>query len=453
MAKIAQRHLFDWRQVEAAGDLDRLRLVLSAMPDEEFVSLLERRRGHGRDDYPIRPTWNALLSGIVLQHKSAASLLREMWRNAELRELCGFDPAGGAAAIPSADAFGRFLELVMDHRDGLLGIFDRLVDELAQVLPDLGRKLAVDSKGIRSHGRPVRDVEKQKEDDRRRDTDADWGTKTYRGTHKDGTAWEKVFRWFGYKIHMVVDTVYEMPLGFRVTKASKNDCPELLPLIETLREKHPAVYDRSDELAADKAYDSIENLRDLHEDHHIKPVIDTRQLWQGEPTRTLFPNRADSFAYNEKGQVLCVCPATGEMRPMFFAGFESDRGTLKYRCPAAAWGVDCRGRKDCERRASVGAFGRVIRVPLDFDRRIFTPIARSTPKWERAYDRRTAVERVNSRIDQVLGFEEHFIRGLAKMETRLTLALIVMLAMALGRIRADQQDLMRSLTAPVRRAA
>jgi hypothetical protein len=92
-------------------------------------------------------------------------------------------------------------------------------------------------------------------------------------------------------------------------------------------------------------------------------------------------------------------------------------------------------------------------VPLELDRRIFTPIARCTPKWDKAYDRRTSVERVNSRIDQVLQFERHTIRGHAKMQTRVTLALIVMLAMALGRIRANQADLMRSLTAPVRRIA
>jgi hypothetical protein len=94
-----------------------------------------------------------------------------------------------------------------------------------------------------------------------------------------------------------------------------------------------------------------------------------------------------------------------------------------------------------------------VRVPLELDRRIFTPIARPSRTWAKAYDRRTAVERVNSRLDRVLGFEEHFIRGQAKMEARVTLALMVMLAMALGRIRADQASLMRSLTAPVRRAS
>ncbi len=60
---------------------------------------------------------------------------------------------------------------------------------------------------------------------------------------------------------------------------------------------------------------------------------------------------------------------------------------------------------------------------------------------------------MNSRLDCVLGFEQHTIRGLAKMKTRVTLALIVMLATALGRIEADQAELMRSLTAPANQVA
>jgi hypothetical protein len=33
------------------------------------------------------------------------------------------------------------------------------------------------------------------------------------------------------------------------------------------------------------------------------------------------------------------------------------------------------------------------------DRRIFTPLARSSYAWKRVYQKRTAVERVNSRLD------------------------------------------------------
>ncbi len=78
MAVIPQVHLFSWPDLDAASDLDRFRLVLSALPDEPLVRFLELRRGRGRDDYPSRPTWHALVVGIVFQHPSATSLLREL---------------------------------------------------------------------------------------------------------------------------------------------------------------------------------------------------------------------------------------------------------------------------------------------------------------------------------------------------------------------------------------
>jgi hypothetical protein len=173
----------------------------------------------------------------------------------------------------------------------------------------------------------------------------------------------------------------------------------------------------------------------------------------------LFGDRVDVVLYDELGKVYCQAPierhGADELREMAFVGFEKDRGCLKYRCPASFYGFECQGRVECEELAplGVGEFGRTVRVPLELDRRIFTPIARPSGKWQKVYDRRTAVERINSRIDRVLGFEQHFIRGQAKMEARVTLAMVVMLAMALGRIRANQAELMRSLTAPVKRAA
>ena len=459
MATIVQPYIFSWKHIEADSVLNRLRLVLAALPDEPFVRHLEQRRGKGRDDYPVRPVWNAMLAGIVFQHPSAASLLRELMRNGELRDLCGFDPVLGAAAVPSDDAFGRFLSVVMDEHDALVDIFHHLIEALNARLPGLGNKLAVDSKAIRSYGRPVRDEEKRQQDDRRRDIDANWGTKTYKGLRADGSPWEKVSRWFGYKLHLLVDSEYELPLAFDVAKASSSDMINLMPLVEQLADNHSELAEGAVELSADKGYDSKANNAELLDDHDIKPVIDKRELWrenhsdQEASTRSLFADRVDSFTYDEQGQLYCVCPETGEQRELTFCGYEADRRTLKYRCPAAANVFDCKGRASCEAKANVGAFGRVIRVPLELDRRIFTPIARHTSKWETAYARRSSVERVNSRLDCVLGFEQHTIRGLKKMTTKMALALIVLLAMALGRVMANQAELMRSLTAPVKRAA
>jgi hypothetical protein len=453
MARIAQPYLFGWEKIDAAGDLDRLEMVLSAIPDEQFVSYLETRRGRGRDDYPIRPTWNALVAGIVLQHPSIASLVRDLRRNGQLRHMCGFDPHLAHLAVPTEDAFTRFLDLVIEHRSMVERMFHDLVAKLEKLLPDLGRFLAVDSKAIPSHGRQVRDPEKLADPDRRRDTDADWGTKTYKGVKQDGTKWEKVKHWFGYKLHLVVDSRYELPLGFELTKASAGDPDHMMPMVDELARKHPGIVETAEQLSGDKAYDTLSNYERPFDDYGIKPVIDNRDLWKDEKTRALFADRVDSFVYDEHGRVSCICPSTGETRDLFFHGFEHERRTLKYRCPAVALGLECKGRKECEARAKVGQFGRVVRVSIDKDRRVFTPLARSMPKWSKAYSRRTAVERVNSRLDNVMGFERHYIRGEAKMHVRVSLALVVMLSMAVGRIMADQPELMRSIVLPVRKVA
>jgi hypothetical protein len=86
-----------------------------------------------------------------------------------------------------------------------------------------------------------------------------------------------------------------------------------------------------------------------------------------------------------------------------------------------------------------------VRIPLETARRIFVPLARSSYKWQNIYYGRTAAERVNSRIDLSFGFEHHFIRGKAKMTLRVGLALVVMLSMALARMKLGQMENIRSL--------
>ncbi|MDK2807180.1 MAG: hypothetical protein PWQ94_2344, partial [Thermoanaerobacterium sp.] len=81
MAIIPQQTLFVWNEIENLGDLERLRLVIEYMPDEELMEKLEKERKNGRDDYPVRAMWNAILAGVVYQHISVESLRRELSRN------------------------------------------------------------------------------------------------------------------------------------------------------------------------------------------------------------------------------------------------------------------------------------------------------------------------------------------------------------------------------------
>jgi len=393
-------------------------LVLEHMPDEKLMRHLELERGHGRDDYPIRAVWNSILAGIVYQHPSIASLIRELSRNGQLRYVCGFK----GNAVPPEWVYSRFLLKLFEHKQMVDEIFDTLVKQCYEELPDFGNNLAIDGKAINSHARR----KKEGSPDGRRDLDADTGVKTYKGQREDGTVWEKVKSWFGYRLHLIVDADYELPVAFKVTPASHSEDtnkPEILEQCETF--------------IADRGYDDGKLIIKLWDDYGIKAVIDIRNLWKdGETTRLL--DGHDNVVYDYKGNVYCCCPKELKLHQMAYAGFEQKRGTLKYRCPDMHCGIKCKGKQSCPIKNS-------IRVPLVVDRRIFTPLARSSYRWENLYKKRTAVERVNSRLDVSFGFEHHYIRGLKKMHCRCSLALCVMLAMALGRVREKRPDLMRSL--------
>jgi hypothetical protein len=398
---------------------------------------LEADRGRGRDDYPVRAVWNSCLAGIVFQHPSAESLGRELQRNAPLRQACGFDPLKGMDAVPPPWAYTHFLQALLAHPDSVDAIFDRLVERLRTELPGFGRLLAIDGKALRTHARPRKKDAPVPPADGRRDIDADFGRKTKRGKRDDGTAWEKVTKWFGYRVHLVVDAEFELPVAYEVTKASVGEAPLAHRLLDRLKERHPQILEACEAWTGDKGYDDGGMIRRLWDGHEILPVIDIKEMWkEPDPTRVLPGHQR--IVYDQHGVVYCHCPKTGQCRRMAYGGFEADRGTQKFRCPAVHYGVECAGQSACEVKGS-------LRVPLETDRRIFTPLARASYAWKKAYKNRTAVERVNSRLDVSFGFEQHFIRGQAKMRLRMGLALVVMLAMAYGRVKEKQQDKMRSL--------
>ena len=432
MAIIPQKSLFSWKQIEDLGDLERLRLVLEHLPDEPLMRRLESERGKGRDDYPVRAVWNSLLALVVFEHPSLESLRRELLRNGQLREVCGFDPVMGASAVPPSWVYSRFLKRLRGHQGQVKEIFDRLVDGLGEVLVGFGRTLAVDGKAIRTHARAREKDMPVGQADGRRDTDADFGAKGGARGSIGGRLGRRVRSWFGYKLHLVVDARYELPVAFSVTRASVGEQPMAHRLLDGLAERHEGLLESTREFLADKGYDDGKLVRRLWDRHGIRPVIAKRRDWRDEETRLVEGQR--NVVYDQDGGVYCYARRGGRRR-MAFGGFEADREALKYRCPAAHYGFEC---------PDMGRCAKSVRIPLSQDRRIFTPVARSSYKWRRLYAMRGAVERVYSRLDVSFGFERHFIRGLWKMRLRVTVALLVMLSMALGRVKEKQRERLRS---------
>jgi len=436
MAIIPQRQLFSWKEIENLADLQRFSLLVKYLPDEELMDKLESLRSKGRNDYPVRAIWNSILAGIVYQHPGIESLRRELMRNGQLRQLCGFDLFKGIKAVPSANAYTNFLKLLVRHSDLIDAMFYDLVEKLRDILPGFGNMLVIDSKAIRSRSRREN---KRKHIDGRGEADADKGVKTYKGKRKDGSMWETVKSWFGFKLHLIVDADYELPIDYKVTKASASDISVGRDMVKDLASNRPEVLENAEFFLGDKGYDDTKLITTLWNEHHIKPVIDIRDTWKVSGARLV--HGQSNVSHDYKGTVYCHCPLEWQKRPMAFGGFEESRNSLKYRCPARHYGLECKGRDKCW-------ISDNIRIDIDSNPRIFTPLARSSYKWKTIYKKRSCVERVNSRLDESFGFEKHFIRGMKKMKFRCGLALIVMLGMAYGRVKEKQPGKLRSLVQP-----
>lgn len=156
MAKIYERSLFSWRDLPDLGDLERLKLVFDNLPDEKLMDKLNEKRGNGRNDYPVRAVWNSILAGIVYQHKSITSLRRDLLRNAQMRELCGFSQLKGRDAVPSDASYSNFLSSLLEESPMITEMFDGMVDELKNILDGFGSSLAVDGKAIKSFAKKKR---------------------------------------------------------------------------------------------------------------------------------------------------------------------------------------------------------------------------------------------------------------------------------------------------------
>jgi hypothetical protein len=325
----------------------------------------------------------------------------------------------------------RFIATLLKHESDIEGMFTKLSHSLYTMLEGFGTELAIDSKWVPSSANQVSD---RKKPDGRSEADARKGVKTYRGVREDGTVWEKAVTCFGFKIHLLVDAAYELPIAYEVTDAAASDITEGKKMMEDLKDSRPETLRTCQHFMGDKGYDDTILIAWL-KNEGIKAVIDKRSMWKAQTEKEV-PGYKDAY-YNEAGNMYCYTKDKGQRRMMAPNGYESARDAVRFKCPAKAYGLKCAEMEGCECKN--------IRIPLSTDPRIFTQVQRASHKWNRLYKLRTSVERVNSRLDGAYGFEEKRTRGLPRMKMHIGLALLVMLAMAVWRTNNNQKKMIRSL--------
>jgi hypothetical protein len=394
--------LFAWDCLEDSPSLTTIKAFLDSIPDDKLLDGLRQARGRGRNDYPVQVLWGVVLLTIALRHTGWEACLGELRRNEALRRLIGIE---SEKKVPLKWNVSRFLEVLGEepHYTRVRTIFDTLIQRLGLAVEDLGKDTAGDATAL--HARRKRDAEEVKAEEEAGLPQPSGGKKEY--FDDDGKV-TKIFEWFGYKLHLIVDVKHEVALAWEITTATASDTQTLPVTLAQAQENLPE--DRIETLAFDKAADDNQTHK-LLDKAGIKPLIETRSLWKEEPERMLPGHDGNSnIVYDEQGTIYCYDRTSQPMvrHRMAYIGYEEQRGTLKYRCPARHEGWTCSHDAVCNADKD---YGRTLRVKCEIDLRRFPPIPRATLKFERLYDGRTAVERVNGRLKIFWGADDGNISG------------------------------------------
>lgn len=168
--------------IEILGDLQRLKLCLENIEDEELCNMLIEKRGKGRDDYPVRVMLNFIYAMKIFGHRSVESFRRELYRNSQLRKVCGLKDEDylylgkRKNLIPKARVFINFFKSLVECQKILDCMFEEKVKFMYENLYNFGNDCALDGKLLDSYAKTnnkkaTTDEEKK---DYRRENDATW---------------------------------------------------------------------------------------------------------------------------------------------------------------------------------------------------------------------------------------------------------------------------------------
>ncbi len=298
----------------------------------------------------------SLYAMSILQHRSTESFGRELQRNPHLMLALGFKlkPSEGSdegdphrpCRVPSAAAFSRIRQQLcqLESKTGVIKAeFFRQHQELSERLPDYSKEIGHDGKAIESHSTGQKLAHKRDPKSGERltsDSDASWGCHKQYGADANGKEKDTKKSWFGYTAHVLADVNYELPINFKLAPANESEHPQCNILVDQFLDS--PLFARCDGFVADRGLDN-DMLRAKQYRKGVLPVIDTRNLWQEKnlepdqlqvPSRSLDDSVCDGIVRTECGDLYCKCPQSGKIRPMSYQGRESQRGTLKWACPA-----------------------------------------------------------------------------------------------------------------------
>jgi hypothetical protein len=238
----------------AVGDVAEL---LDSPEISALIGELEALRWTGRKGFGAR----ALVGACLV--KALFNLSTWTWVAALIAEHPGLQAALGDA--PSVWAMYRFARKLRENRPALNACLDACAASLRVQYPELGRDVAIDASNLPAFANGQKFVHQGgPEREKYSDPDASWG-------HRSALATRAAGSFYGYKIHMAVDTKTDLPLAWEISTAKRNESKFVAPLLDVLRARGF----RPETVACDKAYDHVFVYAEC-EARECEPIIPLR---------------------------------------------------------------------------------------------------------------------------------------------------------------------------------
>lgn len=234
-----------------------LRGVFDSLPDGKLLTALKAPTG--RPGYPVEVLWRTYVAGVILSLPSFAGLIRALQDNPMLAVACGIT---SYEEIPSKFAYSRFIRKLSQPRFVVMvkDIMRSLTKDLYDMLPGFGKSVAIDSTDLKAWSNGARNPVA--------DPDAAWAAKL-------DTSGKKKF-YYGYKLHMLADTNYELPVAVKLSSAKMHDLKGATRVLSEARFTNSKFHPRY--VICDAAYSS-QKLRNLiKRQYAAEPIIKVHPL-------------------------------------------------------------------------------------------------------------------------------------------------------------------------------
>jgi len=374
---IRQMSIISFEEIIKFQQETKLEMILSQIDVSKLATVLMKTSGtKGPKGYDPTALIYSLIAMQVEKIQTIKDLVLNLKQNPILRYCCGFDILG---QVPSESTFSRFLNRLAETEE-LEKLFHQLVLRAKELNIVDGEHISIDSTKLDSYeaAKPKKSIV----DD---DASPNWGMK--RDTNGNN------IRWFGWKLHILCDSKSELPLDILVTPASVYDGTVAISLIEQFYSNYKNTFK--------PAYYSMDSGYDF--EHIYSDIINK---FDGIPI----------IAYNPRRSYAPPEGLDDNFHPICSAGYKlvywgKDGNYLKFRCPHAVGKCNCPfGMNWC----SSSNYGYTLKINYKENPRLYGYPLRSSNEWQSQYNKRTSVERCNSRLKKYLNLNNIRSKGIKK---------------------------------------